>query len=83
VPSLDGAARERIKLAGELPSAADPPSGCVFHTRCHRSLGELCEEQEPALLDTGDGRLMRCHIPLDDLARLQAPAGVVAAREAL
>ncbi len=34
VPSLDGTPRERIRLTGEIPSAAHSPSGCVFHTRC-------------------------------------------------
>ena len=44
VPSLDGTRRERIRLEGEIPSAADPPSGCVFHTRCPRRLANgLCE----------------------------------------
>ena len=66
--------RERIRLTGEIPSAASPPSGCVFHTRCPRKLGAICEEQEPALLEVAPGRTMRCHIPLDELRRLQAPA---------
>ena len=72
VPTVDGAERERIKLEGDIPSAASPPSGCVFHTRCPRKLGAICEETEPPLLDVEDGHLMRCHIPIDELRALQA-----------
>jgi peptide/nickel transport system ATP-binding protein len=72
VPSIDGTHRERIRLDGEIPSAANPPSGCVFHTRCPRKIGDICETTEPRLEETEDGHLMRCHIPLDELRRLQA-----------
>jgi len=72
VPSLDGTRKERIKLTGEIPSVAEPPSGCVFHTRCPRRLTSgICESTEPPLAEVGDGRLMRCHIPIDELRRLQ------------
>jgi peptide/nickel transport system ATP-binding protein len=71
VPTIDGGGRERIKLAGEIPSAADPPSGCVFHTRCHRKVGEICELEEPPLVEVDPGHLMRCHIPVEELRRLQ------------
>ena len=69
VPSIDGTHRERVKLEGEIPSAMNPPSGCVFHTRCIRKIGKICEEQQPPLRDTGDGHLVRCHIPARDLPR--------------
>jgi peptide/nickel transport system ATP-binding protein len=72
VPTVDGGGRERIKLEGDIPSAANPPSGCVFHTRCPRKLGAVCEETEPPLLEVDGGHLMRCHIPIDELRRLQA-----------
>jgi peptide/nickel transport system ATP-binding protein len=71
VPTVDGGGRERIRLEGEIPSAASPPSGCVFHTRCHRNLGAICEEEEPPLVEAASGHLMRCHIPTDELRRLQ------------
>ncbi len=81
VPTIDGGGRDRIKLAGEIPSAAAPPTGCVFHTRCHRKVGKICEEVEPPLVEVEGGHLMRCHIPIEELRHLQARE--VAAREAL
>jgi peptide/nickel transport system ATP-binding protein len=72
VPTLEGEERPRIRLAGEIPSAADPPSGCVFHTRCPRRLGEICDTEEPPLAEVEPGHYMRCHIPIDELRRLQA-----------
>jgi peptide/nickel transport system ATP-binding protein len=74
VPTLDGEERPRIRLEGEMPSAADPPSGCVFHTRCPRKLGEICETEEPPLVEAEPGHLMRCHISIEELRRLQATA---------
>ena len=71
VPTIDGGGRERIRLAGEIPSAAEPPTGCVFHTRCHRMLGDQCRDEEPPLLEVEAGHLMRCHIPVEELRRLQ------------
>jgi peptide/nickel transport system ATP-binding protein len=71
-PILKGEARERIRLQGEIPSAATPPSGCVFHTRCPRFIGPICVNQEPALIQAEPGHQIRCHIPVDELRRLQA-----------
>ena len=71
VPTIDGGGRDRIRLEGDIPSAASPPSGCVFHTRCPRFLGPICVEQEPPLVEVDDGHQMRCHIPIDELRRLQ------------
>jgi peptide/nickel transport system ATP-binding protein len=73
-PILRGADRERIRLSGEIPSAAAPPSGCVFNTRCPRRLGAICEEVEPELTEAEDGHLLRCHIPVEDLRRAQLHA---------
>jgi peptide/nickel transport system ATP-binding protein len=72
VPTIEGEQRERIDLEGEIPSAANPPSGCVFHTRCPRKLGEICEIEEPPLSEVEPEHFMRCHIPIEELRRLQA-----------
>jgi peptide/nickel transport system ATP-binding protein len=79
VPTIDGEQRTRIELPGEIPSAADPPSGCVFHTRCPRFLGTLCETEEPPLAEVGPGHLMRCHIPVEEL-RASQRSGVAPVR---
>jgi peptide/nickel transport system ATP-binding protein len=77
VPTLDAhAGTTRIRLSGDLPSAASPPSGCVFHTRCPRKLGAICEQQDPPFLDAGDtarpaAHRIRCHIPVGELRTLQ------------
>ncbi|MDQ6771872.1 MAG: ABC transporter ATP-binding protein [Candidatus Dormibacteraeota bacterium] len=63
--------KARIRLEGELPSAANPPSGCVFHTRCPRFLGEICVNQEPELVEVEPGHMMRCHIPIEELRVMQ------------
>jgi peptide/nickel transport system ATP-binding protein len=73
VPTIDGGGRDRIRLEGDIPSAASPPSGCVFHTRCPRFLGAICVEQEPPLLEVEEDHFMRCHIPIEELRRLQRP----------
>jgi peptide/nickel transport system ATP-binding protein len=71
VPTIDGGGRDRIRLQGDIPSAASPPSGCVFHTRCPRKIGAVCEETEPPLVEVEGGHHMRCHIPIEELRRLQ------------
>jgi oligopeptide transport system ATP-binding protein len=53
--------RERIVLAGDVPSAINPPAGCRFHTRCPYAM-EHCRTTTPKLLPTGDGRVVACHL---------------------
>jgi peptide/nickel transport system ATP-binding protein len=69
VPTIDGTHSERVKLSGEIPSAMKPPSGCVFHTRCARKIGEICETQAPELRDIERGHALRCHLPVEELHR--------------
>ena len=75
VPSIDDLDRLRIRLEGEIPSAAEPPPGCPFQTRCPRKLGEICETTEPELIEEEAGHGIRCHIPLQELRRLQVVDG--------
>jgi peptide/nickel transport system ATP-binding protein len=71
VPNVDGEDRARILLEGDIPSPANPPSGCVFNTRCHRVIRGLCEVVEPPLVEVEPGHKMSCHIPLEELRRVQ------------
>jgi peptide/nickel transport system ATP-binding protein len=82
IPTLDfDNPSQRIPLRGTMPSLTDPPSGCRFHTRCHRTLGELCEQQVPPEQEAGDGHVYACHIPPDELLRLQTEEVPVAAQQ--
>ncbi|SDY42974.1 peptide/nickel transport system ATP-binding protein [Modestobacter sp. DSM 44400] len=53
--------RERILLAGDLPSPANPPSGCRFHTRCPWRQETRCDDEAPALRELAPGHLVSCH----------------------
>ncbi|MDR3309763.1 MAG: ATP-binding cassette domain-containing protein [Oscillospiraceae bacterium] len=62
VPTSDPDSRaERIILEGDIPSPANPPSGCKFSTRC-RECTDKCRETEPELIDYGDGHFAACHL---------------------
>ena len=53
--------RERIILSGDLPSPMNPPSGCVFSTRCWKAT-DICRTQAPELLQVGASKVA-CHFP--------------------
>jgi peptide/nickel transport system ATP-binding protein/oligopeptide transport system ATP-binding protein len=79
VPVADpaGAGRERQLLSGDVPSPANPPAACRFHTRC-RKAQPRCSETEPPLEDKGRHTLAACHFPLTrEEADLSLPAALV------
>ncbi len=57
--------KKRLVLKGDVPSPANPPSGCRFHTRCwlREQLGnpDVCSSEDPALRDIGGGQQVACH----------------------
>jgi peptide/nickel transport system ATP-binding protein len=74
IPKLDfDVEQQRIPLHGSMPSLSDPPTGCRFHTRCHRTLGDVCVNEVPPFQEAADGHTYMCHI---------APAELLAAQMA-
>ena len=55
------AKRDRILLEGDIPSPANPPAGCKFHTRCKECM-EICKHEDPKPRDMGDGHKVKCHL---------------------
>ncbi|HEY3176174.1 MAG TPA: dipeptide ABC transporter ATP-binding protein [Candidatus Polarisedimenticolia bacterium] len=62
IPVIDPETRRRrVIVPGDMPSAAAPPPGCRFHTRCPVAV-EVCRSVDPPLIDLGDGHLAACHL---------------------
>lgn len=73
VPSKDPEAdTERIHLEGDVPSPRDAPSGCPFHTRCPKKIGDICETEHPDLenVESSDDprHEIACHLDETEMA---------------
>ncbi len=69
VPDPD-ASGTRIILEGSLPSATELAQGCPFSSRCPRRIGSICDETAPPTRELARGHRITCHIPIEDLVRL-------------
>ena len=76
LPTPDPDAKQnRIRLHGNVPSAVNIPSGCRFHPRCPRKIGEICEKEEPPWKEHGRWHRICCHIPVEELIEKQRAGG--------
>ena len=55
--------REKIYLHGDVPSPADPPTGCSFHTRCNQCM-DICSSIKPQEIEVEPGHMVACHLYL-------------------
>jgi len=72
VPIADPEVTKReMVLEGNLPSAMSPPQGCPFCTRCHRRIGDICDNEPPPEQVVADRHVIKCHIPLEELKKVE------------
>jgi oligopeptide/dipeptide ABC transporter ATP-binding protein len=64
------AGKKRQVLSGDVPSPANPPQACPFHTRCWKAQ-EICAQDEPPLEEKEGGNIAACHFPLTDAEVLE------------
>jgi peptide/nickel transport system ATP-binding protein len=72
VPIADPNVEKReIVLEGTVPSALNPPKGCPFATRCPRKLGDICDNEPPPRKSAHPNHVIACHIPMEDLVKIE------------
>src|SRR5690606_11366446 len=80
LPVLSAAKRRFEPIAGELPSPANPPSGCAFHPRCPKAMAK-CREERPILQEIAPGHWSACHLNHMQDAQEIEPSGMPVAEE--
>ena len=70
---------KRIILKGSLPSPANPPKGCKFHTRCHKCM-EVCKYAAPEWAEIEPEHWCACHLDDDEARAKRAEAAVAEAK---
>ncbi|MEQ8333246.1 oligopeptide/dipeptide ABC transporter ATP-binding protein [Nisaea sp.] len=82
IPDLEMSGRERMPVAGEVPSPINPPSGCAFHPRCPFA-NDRCKSERPEPRPLADGAVVACHgveegrVPDDPImAKVPVPEGL-------
>jgi peptide/nickel transport system ATP-binding protein len=73
IPLIDpGAEQEPIRLEGDVPNQIEIPSGCPFHPRCPRFLGDICVDEQPPWQQAANGKRIFCHISPEELLEAQS-----------
>jgi peptide/nickel transport system ATP-binding protein len=75
VPRLFAARQTEITTPSAVMTAEQSDVGCPFASRCPRRIGQICYEVRPPHQSTGQGHSISCHIPIEQLMRLQAAGG--------
>jgi peptide/nickel transport system ATP-binding protein len=69
--------KSRILLGGDIPTPLNPPSGCVFHTRCPIAQFPICKDVVPPLIEHKPGQFAACHFAGAELPANAATAAAV------
>ena len=75
--------KTRILLGGDIPTPLNPPSGCVFHTRCPIAQFPICSTDVPALIEHKPGQFAACHFAGAPMPEAQDPEGLKAKASAV